>query len=475
MKLFDVLLTIGLTKESDIHKTRLTRQVNGLNSFFTVVAFSVMVLSIFLYNAYHSTGILFMAILQAIATIFYASNLIFTKRGHLTRTRVVTIHVFEWHLFLCGMLLGGWRNPVIPVVTLFPLLAVLVEVSIRRHLFIALFQVSLLILLHTVFYTDEIYLKNFLNIQENVSFFLDIMGYVYFPVMAAVIINIIYKENVLAREKQKQLLNQITFANKQLEIYTERLKDESQKLQAEVNIAKKIQTMVLPGRSEISEIEELDFSCVMRPAEEVGGDYYDIIKIDDTVTIGIGDVTGHGLSSGLIMMMAQTTIRSFAQLKVTDLKQFLLLVNNVLYANINRIKENRSMTLIILTYEKGKFVIAGQHESYIIIRANGTVEDYDTQNMGFYVGLVPDISDSVNQQEFSLYKDDLLILYTDGITEAINETGEQFGLERIKTTLIKYKDLPVEKIKEKFIKDLYNFMGSNVPFDDITLMIIRQK
>ncbi|HBD96491.1 MAG: hypothetical protein A2015_15755 [Spirochaetes bacterium GWF1_31_7] len=475
MNIVDRLLNSGVKEENDINEIRLIRQVNGLNIFFTLVAFSVLVISIILYVKYKSMGVLLMAIVQSIATVFYFNNVIMTAKGHINITRVITIHIFEWQLFLDGVLIDVWGNPALPIIILFPLLAALVEVSIFRHLLVGLIQVGILILLHTVFSDVEIYIKALTNMNSSVLFMLEIVSISYIPMMAAVIISIIFKENIRAREKQKQLLNQITITNKQLEVYTERLRDESQRLLAEVNIAKKIQTMVLPGETEILEIKDLEFACIMRPADEVGGDYYDILQVDDTVTIGIGDVTGHGLSSGLVMMMAQTTIRTLAQLKLTDLPFFLSSVNSVLYENIKRIKENRNMTLSLLTYNNGSFSIVGQHESYIIVRANGDVECIDTQDMGFYVGILPDISIDISQKEFQLKKGDLLVLYTDGITESINEHNEQFGIERIISTIKKYHTLPIEKMKDKFMRDLYNFMGNSIPFDDITLVLIRQK
>lgn len=475
MSIIDRLLNSGVKKESDINEVRLTRQVNGLNLFYTFVAFSIFVLSLALYLTYHTVGMFYMAIVQAIATLFYFSNIILTSKGHLNKARVFTIHVFEWHLFLCGVLLDVWGNPALPIIILFPLLAALVEVSIFRHLFVGLLQVAILVSLHTVFSDVETAIRKMINMQPNVMFFMEIISICYIPSMAAVIINIIYRENIRAREKQKQLLNEITITNKQLEVYAERLKDESQRLLAEVNIARKIQTMVLPGDNDLEDINELEFSCVMRTADEVGGDYYDIIKIDNTITIGIGDVTGHGLSSGLIMMMAQTTIRTLAELKIKDLSYFLATVNRVLFENIKRIKENKNMTLAILNYEKGKFVITGQHESFIIIRSDGKVECTDTQELGFYVGILPDITENISQKEFFLNKDDLLVLYTDGATESFNSSNEQFGFDRMIETLLKYRELPVDKIKDKFMKDLYNFMGKTLPFDDITLIIIKQK
>jgi phosphoserine phosphatase RsbU/P len=297
----------------------------------------------------------------------------------------------------------------------------------------------------------------------------------FFPIMAAMIIELIFRENLRAREKQKVMLEEIRFTNSKLEIYADRLKDESLRLQAEVNIARKIQTMVLPSRQEIAGIDELDISCIMRTADEVGGDYYDVIKIGDTVTIGIGDVTGHGLSSGIIMLMAQTVVRTLAELRITDTRRFLCLVNKVLFANIRRIREDRNMTLAIVSYSKGSCAVAGQHESVVVQRAGGYTEVIDTLGLGFYVGLMEDVEDHVKSATFSLAPGDFILLYSDGITEAMNPAGEQFGLARICECARRYSALGAEKILAKTMKDLYNYMAETGIEDDISLVVVKQK
>jgi len=472
-KFLNLILNLGTTENDDVNLVRLYRQVNGLSVFYIFVAFSVgFICFVFLRN---TKGTFYLGIIQIIATFMYLTILLMTARRKINFSRQMVINTFEWHLFFIGLLLNGWGGPILPVVILYPLLAALVEVSIIKHLFIGLLQISIFLIIKFIFPNIQNFLISFSGINEGVSNILSIMSYSYFPVMAAIIIRIIFKENMRARQKQKELLSEIQISNNLLEIYTERLKDESMRLQAEVNIAKRIQKMVLPSDEEIQEIKELDIACFMQSAKEVGGDYYDILQKDDTILIGIGDVTDHGLVAGLVMLMAQTSIRTCFEENIFDSKQIISLVNKTLQKNINRIKEDKNMTLSIINYNKGALSISGQHESIVICRANGEIEIYDTIENGFYVGLLPDIDNLLNTVNLNFQKNDILFLYTDGLTEADNNKKEQFGLDRACSVLKKYKDLSSNEIKFKIIKELYNFIGIKEFDDDITIIVIKKK
>ena len=130
---------------------------------------------------------------------------------------------------------------------------------------------------------------------------------------------------------------------------------------------------------------------------------------------------------------------------------------------------------MLMTYKNNRFIISGQHESLVICRKNGDIEVTDTLDSGFYVGMTPIAPLPFKNTEIRLAKDDVLFLYTDGVTEAENNNKEQFGLENLCKTLKKYHNLPAEKIKTKFMKDLYNYMGETEIYDDISLVIIKQK
>jgi len=269
-------------------------------------------------------------------------------------------------------------------------------------------------------------------------------------------------------EELEQALQKISVLN-------ERLKDENVRLSAELDVAKRLQLMVLPGEDELRSINDLDIACVMAPADEVGGDYFDCFKSNGTVMFGIGDVTGHGLSAGVIMLMAQTAIKTISLMGEKDMKKFLALVNKVLYSNIERITEDRSMTLSLLDYKDRTCTVTGQHETVILCRKNGHIERKDTSDLGLFIGFEPDISEHIREARFKLQEGDVLVLYTDGVTEAVNVHSEEFGLDRLCELVKENHTLPSAKIMENILSELRTFIGKADVYDDISLMVIKQK
>ncbi len=464
------VLDVGSRKGDDIQRVRLLRQVNGLNLFFMAVALSVGVFIVLF-----APGSLYLYIVQFSALVLYAASFILTIRGGVRFSRLLTLHVFEWHLFFGNVLMNVWSSPAIFIITLYPLMAALVETSIARHLLVGVLQAAILAVVHFGFPSVERDILALSHLGDSAVNAILLMSLALIPVMAAVIISIIYRENVLAREKTRRMLNEITIANRELENFAVALKDETQRLRAEVDIARRIQTMVLPSDEEIKAIGDLDIACIMRPAEEVGGDYYDVIRIGGTLTLAIGDVTGHGLTSGLIMLMAQTAVRTIAESGVSDPVRFIELLNRTLRANIGRIRGSHNMTFALVSCRDGTYAVSGQHESLVVCRAEGSVEVHDTQELGFYLGMLPEVADTVKTLELRLSKGDILALYTDGITEADNEKGEQYGMDRIVGTLRASRGLSADRIKDRVMKDLYNFIGDAPLQDDVSLMVIKQR
>jgi serine phosphatase RsbU (regulator of sigma subunit) len=466
----DRVINSGARADDHIQKIRLIRQVNGLNWFFLFVAVSV---GVFLFILVPSS--MFVVYVQIPASIIYALNIVLNSKGRLKTASVLTIHTFEWQLFLIMIFTNAWSSPAIFSVALYPLLAALLEKSIAYHTVIGLVQVGLIMGLRHFFPGLEALFMQYSSFKPGGIEILQIMELVYLPVMGAVIINIIFRENLRAREKQKEMLNEITIANRQLEVYAGELKDEAQRLRAEIDIARSIQLMALPPNDELMQISDLDIAAIMRPADEVGGDYYDVIQQDGVVIIGIGDVTGHGLASGLIMMMAQTAIRTITEFERNNMGVFFKRLNRVMYSNIKRTKTDRNMTLAILTYWDKHFTISGQHESLLIRKADGSVVVHDTMRLGFYLGMLRDMPDEVKTMDFKLDSGDALLLYTDGVTEAMDESGEQYGLPKLVDAFKMYGALTAEQIVKEIVKDVYNFMGQTKIMDDISLMIIKQK
>ncbi len=254
-----------------------------------------------------------------------------------------------------------------------------------------------------------------------------------------------------------------------------RLQAENLRLSAEIEVVKKLQKMVLPQASELNLIEGLEIAGFMEPADDVGGDYYDVLPQENGVKIGIGDVTGHGLESCLVMIMAQTAIRTLQESNETDPVQFFDRLNRTLYGNIQRTNSDKTMTLALLDYCNGSLRLSGQHEEVILVRANGEVERIDTIDLGFPIGLDSEIADFVAQETIQLQSGDVIVLYTDGITEAENHNRVQYGLERLCELIQQNHQNSAEQIQQIIVEDVRQHIGTQRVFDDITVVVIKQK
>ncbi|MFK5895192.1 MAG: SpoIIE family protein phosphatase [Pseudomonadota bacterium] len=264
-------------------------------------------------------------------------------------------------------------------------------------------------------------------------------------------------------------------ANKEIGKLNESLKKDNLRMGAELDITRRLQQMVLPRESELEDIHELDISGYMAPADEVGGDYYDVLRHPSgKINIGIGDVTGHGLESGVLMMMVQTAIRTLLENNVSEPKDFLNILNRTIYQSVQRMGSDKNLTMTLLDYEKGKVRMSGQHEEILIFRKNGGAERVDTFPLGFMVGMEPDIHPFLEQGHFHLDAGDGFVLYTDGITEAFNKDRKMYGIDRLTKVLKENWQKTAKEIQVEVIQDIQNYIGDVKVIDDITLLIIKR-
>ncbi|AFZ16645.1 SpoIIE family protein phosphatase [Allocoleopsis franciscana] len=255
----------------------------------------------------------------------------------------------------------------------------------------------------------------------------------------------------------------------------QKLKAENLRLAAELDITRQLQQMLLPRERELGTIAGLDIAGFMEPAEEVGGDYYDVLKYNGSLKIGIGDVTGHGLESGVLMIMVQTAVRTLLCNNETDPTQFLSTVNRTIYDNVQRMNSDKNLSLSLLDYQQGQLCLSGQHEEMIVVRADGSLERVDTIDLGFPIGLEEDIADFISHTQVQLHPGDVVVLYTDGITEAENLGGEQYGIERLCAVVRDNRQQNAEQIKQIVLENVRSHIGKQKVYDDITLLVLKQK
>lgn len=248
-------------------------------------------------------------------------------------------------------------------------------------------------------------------------------------------------------------------------------------LWGEMEIAKKIQTILLPKKPDMSGYE---IASYMKPADEVGGDYYDVINVGDYNWIVIGDVSGHGVPAGLIMMMVQTSIHNTLQ-DNPQLPPSVLLtkINRIIAQNIRRMSEDKYMTITVLAeIENNNFSFSGLHQDIFVYRKQtDSVEIIQTE--GMWIGLMDEIESVMEDKEFFLDVGDSMLLYTDGVTESWERNKEDTS-ERGANNLfgeIKLMELfqsSGKKSPEKFKKILLNELVSYKSDDDITFLIIKR-
>ena len=275
-------------------------------------------------------------------------------------------------------------------------------------------------------------------------------------------------------DKVKERTAELANANQEIIALNEKLKVDNLRLGAELNVARHIQQMILPNPEEL-EIDGLDIAGYMEPADEVGGDYYDVLQIDGVVTLAIGDVTGHGLESGILMLMAQTSVRTLQEIRELDPVRFLDVLNRTLYKNVQRMNSEKSLTLAILSYSQGVISISGQHEETLVVRKNGDVERIDTMELGFPIALDDDIADFISHILIELEPGDGVVLYTDGIPEAYNIGKKQYGLKQLCQVISQNWHKSAAGVKDAVILDVRQHIGKQKVFDDITLLVFKRQ
>ncbi|MEL6459319.1 MAG: SpoIIE family protein phosphatase [Cyanobacteria bacterium J06621_15] len=276
--------------------------------------------------------------------------------------------------------------------------------------------------------------------------------------------------------KRLQISDQeLETANAEIFKLNERLQADNVRLKSELDITKRLQRMILPKSSELESVDGLDIAGYMEPADEVGGDYYDVLNVDGNVKIGIGDVTGHGLESGMLMLMVQTAVRTLQEVEETNPVRFMDILNRTIYKNIQRMDSAKNLTLSLIDYSDGELNLTGQHEEVILARSNGEVELLDTTDLGFPIGLDDEIADFVGEQKIKLSAGDVAVLFTDGITEAEDIHGNFYGIDKLCEVIKQNRHLSSAEIKDAVIEDVRSHIGLQEVFDDITLLVLKQK
>lgn len=245
---------------------------------------------------------------------------------------------------------------------------------------------------------------------------------------------------------------------------------EREQLQKETAIAQQIQTAILPTNPQVPGFE---IAATMLPAVSVGGDYFDVIPDAEGAWFGFGDVTGHGLLSGLVMLMIQSMVSaSVTALPDARPSQLVNSINRALFGNVrHRLGRDDHATFTLIRYERGgQLTLAGAHEVVLIVRArSGRCESLSVP--GFWLGAIADVTAVTSDLTARLEPGDLLVLFTDGITEAMDAAKEQFGLERLVALLERHRAEPPRRLCELVLEAAQRWAVERL--DDMTLLVAR--
>jgi sigma-B regulation protein RsbU (phosphoserine phosphatase) len=276
------------------------------------------------------------------------------------------------------------------------------------------------------------------------------------------------------RDLESIYMRQLAQANQKISQFNNCLQVENTRLSSELEVTQRLQQMLLPKEKELHQIEALEIAGFSEAAAEIGGDYYDVVQHQGRIIIGIGDVSGHGLESGVLMLMVQTAIRTLIENNETDPKRLFEVLNRTIYKNVQRLNSDKNISLSLVDYYEGILSISGQHEEILLVR-QGEIERIDTVDLGFPLGLAESIEDFVFETKIPLAQSEVAVLYTDGITEAENSQGSHYGLNQLCAVVQQNWQRSAQDIRQAVIQDLRSHIGIEQVYDDITLVVLKRK
>ena len=251
---------------------------------------------------------------------------------------------------------------------------------------------------------------------------------------------------------------------------------EQQRLQKELQVAQEIQHMLLP--SDFPKVEGYDIASYYEAAKEVGGDLFDFVDVDeDTIGICVADVSGKGVPGSLIMTMIRTALR----LEARGNKNPAEVLSRVNRFVTDDMKRGMFVTMFYIVLDSRNRVIhyASAGHNPMILYRRSTKQTYYLNPSGFPVGIqLPDIAlfdKKIQQDTIRLREDDMLVLYTDGITEAMNPQRELYRDERFLDVIKENSHYDVGEFVKQIKDDISNHTKDYPQNDDITYVAVKEK
>jgi sigma-B regulation protein RsbU (phosphoserine phosphatase) len=254
----------------------------------------------------------------------------------------------------------------------------------------------------------------------------------------------------------------------------ERLREveqQAQRLENELEIARQVQQNLFP--KELPQPEAWQFAALCRPARAVGGDYYDLFDIDSArIAFALGDVSGKGLGPSLLMSSVHTLIRSASPEELEHLPRLISRLNDHLERSTS---PEMFVTLFVgvLDTKTGSLrYVNGGHNPPMLLPGGGA-GPVRLERGGIVVGILP--KTPYREGQVHLDPGSLLVLYSDGVTEAVNENGDMFEEERLLEVLSRVRGEPASLILSSVLESVDSFVGNNEQADDISLIVMKRQ
>lgn len=251
---------------------------------------------------------------------------------------------------------------------------------------------------------------------------------------------------------------------------------EQERLQKEMQVAQEIQQSLLPRH--VPELEGYEIGALYRAAKEVGGDYYDFVQVDDrTVGVVVADVSGKGVPGSLVMTMIRTALRMEARGN-RSASDVMARMNTFVTEDM---KKGMFVTMFYVVLDSVNRVVtyaSAGHNPMILYRGESDAT-YFLKPKGIPVGIDAPDADlfrrTISVERLTLKQEDMLVIYTDGITEAMNPSREQFGEGRLLAAIKKYGHLTAQEFSQELDREIHEFTLGALQNDDITLVAIKEK
>lgn len=247
------------------------------------------------------------------------------------------------------------------------------------------------------------------------------------------------------------------------------------KLEFDLRLASSIQRYLLPEN--LPQTESLEFAVKYLPQQLIGGDFYDFFKLPHgKIGVVIGDVSGKGIPAAILMALCQTKLRYIAMSGKSPAQTLCLLNSEMVHA----MRSDMFITIIYLVIDpksgEARFARAG-HELPLLARADSDEAAQPLKSSGMALGMVSEelFDEVMEDASFKMNSGDVLVLYTDGLTEAANPEGGEFTAKKLAQTISTLRSRNANDLNDEIIKSVEAFMGPGNKYgDDLTLLTVKK-